>query len=72
MNPQLQRDLYYKASELHFQESHNNEQLKKVGLANDACIREIQEINSAEMTRNNSELRDIALAWQSDKRHQTR
>ena len=39
-----------------------------MGLDNDARIKEIQEINSAYMTKNNSELSDIALAWQSDKK----
>ena len=51
-----------------FQESHNNEQLKCVNLANDSRIKEIQEIHSAYMTKNNSELSDIALARQSDKK----
>ena len=61
MNSQLQRDVYKKAAELQFQESRNNEQSKDVGLYNDAHKKAIQEINSAEMNRNNSELRDIAL-----------
>ena len=41
MNYQLQQDLYKKAVELKFQESHNNEQLKEVGLANDSRIKAI-------------------------------
>ena len=67
MNSQLQQDLYNKSEELQFQESHNNEQLNKVGLANDAWIKSIQEIHSAEMTKRNSDLRYIAWAWKSDK-----
>ena len=51
MNYQLQQDLYDKAAELNFQESHNNEQLKEVVLANDAWIKSIQEINSDDMRR---------------------
>ena len=68
MNYQLKPYLYYKAAYLQFQESHKNEQLKGVGLSNDAWIKSIQEIHSAEMTKKNSELRDIALAQQSDKK----
>ena len=68
MNSQMQRYLYEQAAELQFQGSHNNEQLKEVGLANDARIKAIQDIHSAEMTKNNSELRDIASARQSDKK----
>ena len=68
MNSQLQRYLYNKSAELQFQESHNNEQLKEVGLANDARIKPIQEIHYNETTKNYSELRDIASAWQSDKK----
>ena len=51
INSQLQRYLYYKAEELQFQESHKNEQLKEVVLANDARIKAIQEINSDDMRR---------------------
>ena len=68
MNSQLQQYLYNKAIELKFQESHKNEQLKDVVLDNDARIKEIQEIHSAYMTKNNSELSNIALAWQYDKK----
>ena len=67
MNSQLQQDLYEKASELHFQELYNNEQLTEVLIANDTRIKSIQDIHSAEMTKQNSELRDITSAWQSDK-----
>ena len=67
MNYQLQQDLYYKALEMKFQESHNNEQLKEVGLDNESWIKVIQEIQSAAITKKNSELRDIALDPQSDK-----
>ena len=63
MNFQLHRDLYKKAEELQFQESHNNEQFKEVGLANDARIKAIKNIDSAEMTKKNSEMRDIVSAW---------
>ena len=50
MNYQLQRDLYKNLAELQFQESHKNEQLKEVGLANDNRIKEIQEIHYADTT----------------------
>ena len=53
---------------MQFQESHNNEQLKEVGLDNSARIKVIQEIHSAEMTKNNSELRDITSDRQSNKK----
>ena len=39
MNSQLQRDLYDKAAEMQFQEVHNNEQLKELGLANNDRIK---------------------------------
>ena len=42
MNSQLQQDLYNKIEELNFQEAHNNEQLKEVGLDNDTQIKAIQ------------------------------
>ena len=68
MNSQLQQEIYDKAADLQFQESHNNEQLKEVGQANEAWIKSIQEIHSSEMTKKNSELRDIASTRQSDKK----
>ena len=67
MNSQLQRYLYDKAEELQFQESHKNEQLKEVGLANNAQIKEIQERHSDKITKKNSNLRDIASDRKSDK-----
>ena len=39
-----------------------------MGLDDNARIKKIQEIHSDYMTKNNSELSDIALAWQSDKK----
>ena len=66
MNSQLQRYLYKKAAELQFQESHNNEQLKEVVIANDARIKTIHKINYADMTKKNSDLRDITSDRQSD------
>ena len=41
MNYQLQQDIYDKAVEMKFQDSHNNEQLKEVGPANDSRIKGI-------------------------------
>ena len=68
MNYQLHQDLYDKAAELQFQESHNNEQFKEVGLANNSRIKAIQEIYSSGMNKRNPELRHIASARQSDKK----
>ena len=68
MKYQLQQYLYDKATELQFQESHNNKHLKEMGLYTDSQVKVIQEINSAETTKNNSELREIASARQSDKK----
>ena len=68
MNYELQRYLYYKTAELQFQDSHNNELLKEVGLSNDARIKAIQEIHSAEMTNMNSKLRYIASSRKPDKK----
>ena len=61
-------NLYEKSVELQFQESHNNEKLKEVGIANDAWLKAIQEIQYADVTKENSDLRDIASARQSDKK----
>ena len=42
--------------------------VNEVGLANDSRIKAIQKIHFIDMTKNNSELSDIALARQSDKK----
>ena len=68
MNSQLQWYIYNQAAELQFQDSYNNEQLKGVSIANDARIKAIQEIHYNDMTKKNSDLKDIASAQKSDKK----